>query len=77
MTKQRSTSLEWRERGRDFYSDLTGRFDLWFAPAHGWWVCVDWESGTAERGEREVCETWAAGLMAGEQLMVKGVAWAR
>jgi hypothetical protein len=56
-------SIEWRERGQDFYSDLSGRFDLFFAAAHQWWVCVDWESGTAERGERGACEAWAAELM--------------
>ena len=50
---------EWIQRGRDFYSDQSGRFDLMFSRALGLWVAIDWHSGVKVRGEtREGCELW-------------------
>ena len=48
-------------RGRDYYSDASGRFDLMYSARARRWVCVDWEAGEVARNpDRAALELWAA-----------------
>jgi hypothetical protein len=56
-TETPPAALAWVRRGRDFYSDATGRFDLMLSM--GVWVVYDTERPARFQGEdRGACERW-------------------
>ncbi len=53
----RPAALTWVRRGRDFYSDATGRFDLMLS--QGVWVVYDTERPKRfEAGDVLACKGW-------------------
>ena len=41
--------MTWVKRGRDFWSDSTGRFDVF--EGRDEWIAIDWERGQLSRWE--------------------------